>query len=517
MKVHFNSSEDSSDELAPLLVNEQAQAPKSFIPSHAPPSSRRNPQTSWVGATMLIVGAMAGTGVLAVPAATYHSGWAGLGLLAVTCVICIITANLLGSIMFRMDQSAIRDYASLGGAAFGKWGARAAIFAQYSTCVGVSIIFLLLIGILLNGIFTTIPARFLSLMVGIALYIFVIIVLSVKEVAWVSYLAVIATFIGTVFTLVLALQFYLGDTYPCGTGVTNHAYNAVPAGLTHGIESSIATGFAVYSFSFGGHALFPNFYMEMKKKERWVGASIVAYASTFMFLYFPIALVGYLVYGSGLAGSSTVLDAVTRYSSSRQTHIYVSIISGIFILHLLSALPIVCVPICLKIERLVLKKKDRKRRSLKLLLSRAAIVTVLTLTALVFPYFLEMISIVTALTVTFSVFIFPCVFYWKLRTDMSKGKLKTILQRIGLVLIIVFGIGGSVSSLVNAIPSLINAVKCNGNPFHNIFCFGKVCHFGDLDPTCGCFNQIATCGVNATIASLPPSVCYVAKSLMDLM
>lgn len=63
--------------------------------------------------------------------------------------------------------------------------------------------------------------------------------------------------------------------------------------------------------------------------------------------------------------------------------------------------------------------------------------------------------------------------YIKLRTNVKKqGCLRAWLIRVGCVLIIIFGLTGSVFGLMNAIPGLIGAVRHNGNPFAHLFEFG---------------------------------------------
>lgn len=84
-----------------------------------------------------------------------------------------------------------------------------------------------------------------------------------------------------------------------------------------------------------------------------------------------------------------------------------------------------------------------------------------------------MVSILTAISVVLSVYVFPALFFWKLRTSVARnGMVKTVFVRIGLVLIICFGLTGSALSLYSAIPQLIDAVQQNGNPFANLFTFG---------------------------------------------
>jgi amino acid permease len=63
----------------------------------------------------------------------------------------------------------------------GKWLAE---FSVMSTLVGVSIIFLILIGLLLNGTFDTIPRGFWTLVVGGALLLFAIMLPSLNEIKY---------------------------------------------------------------------------------------------------------------------------------------------------------------------------------------------------------------------------------------------------------------------------------------------------------------------------------------------
>jgi hypothetical protein len=192
-----------------------------------------------------------------------------------------------------------------------------------------------------------------------------------------------------------------------------------------------------------------------------------------LLLYLPMAAAGYVAYGRGLDNSSfnTVLDAILFFDPSQRISYY--IINAILILHLLCALPIILTPVCLRFQRALIRDKHaRMSRSWKMILVRVVIITILTIIAVVVPYFLPMISIITDVSVVFSVYIFPAIFYWKLRTNWKRGAVFTVFQRIGLVLIIVYGLLGSALGLREAIPGLIGAVSSSGNPFANIFTFG---------------------------------------------
>ena len=462
------------------------EAPLSFIDNYAPPSSGRSPQNTWLQTAFYMTAQMAGVGVLGMPQATQQSGYLGLPLLVVTAAVCMITANLLGSIMMRMDQAAIRDYPSIGGAAFGRAGAALATASQYSTLAGVSVVFLLLAGNFLNGIVCAVPARFFTVLVGFTMIVLLIAIPVMKvrtdrfslffffflsqEVRFLAYLGVVTTAVAAWYAIVLALVYYFDG--PC--------YNAVPgvapvcAACQHDVfQLSIASGFSVFSFAFGGHSSIPNFFVEMKHPRHFYRTTAVVYPTVLLLLYLPMAAVGYVAYGRGLAQSSfnTVLDTILFFQPSQRVSYYV--INAVLIVHLLCALPIILTPVCLRFQRaLIADKAARMARSWQMVVVRVSVIASLTVVAIVVPYFLPMISIVTDISVVFSVYIFPAIFYWKLRTHWRHGAVLTVLQRAGLVLIILYGLLGSALGLREAIPGLIGAVQQTGNPFANIFTFG---------------------------------------------
>jgi hypothetical protein len=212
---------------------------------------------------------------------------------------------------------------------------------------------------------------------------------------------------------------------------------------------------------------------ELKHPRHFYKTTAVVYPAVLLLLYLPMAAVGYLAYGQGLAQSSfnTVLDAILFFDPSQRVSYYV--INGILILHLLCALPIILTPVCLRFQRALIQDKSaRMSRSWQMIAVRVTVISILTVVAVVVPYFLPMISIVTDVSVVFSVYVFPAVFYWKLRTSWKRGALFTVLQRAGLVLIILYGLLGSALGLREAIPGLIGAVQSSGNPFAGIFAFG---------------------------------------------
>ena len=284
---------------------------------------------------------MAGVGVLGMPAATADSGWLGLVLLIVTAFICMITANLLGSIMMRMPQSSIRDYPSVGGAAFGRFGFMFCNVMQYTTLAGVTVIFMLLAGNFLNAIFCTIPARLFTIMVGIVLAIFLIIVPQMKEAKVFAYLGVATTFLATILACVLSVLYYSDG--PCVSGNAPISISSVCSTCQHDlILATIGTGFSVFSFAFGGHASIPNFVLEMRHPRHFYKTTAVVFPVALFLLYMPMAALGYLAYGRGLdEAHNTILDAIIFFDPGQRAAIIAT--NAILIVHLIVALPIITV------------------------------------------------------------------------------------------------------------------------------------------------------------------------------
>lgn len=76
----------------------------------------------------------------------------------------------------------MKDYPSVGRAAFGTVGFVVATIGQYSLLVGASIIFVVLIGNFLHEIICTVPSRFFMLCVGLVSFVIVFTMPALKKV-----------------------------------------------------------------------------------------------------------------------------------------------------------------------------------------------------------------------------------------------------------------------------------------------------------------------------------------------
>eukprot|EP01116_Phalansterium_solitarium_P008869 TRINITY_DN22833_c0_g1_i1.p1 TRINITY_DN22833_c0_g1~~TRINITY_DN22833_c0_g1_i1.p1 ORF type:complete len:480 (-),score=102.68 TRINITY_DN22833_c0_g1_i1:91-1530(-) len=398
---------------------------------------------SWIFAVSLTVGSMAGGGVLAIPEAVEQTGWAGIALLFIIAVINCITGVLLGKVMEQTPAEKMVDYASIGRHVYRGWAARWAVwastFSQYVTLGGVSIIFLVLVGLLMHALVPKVPHGFWTLVVGVCVSFVVLPMKTLGEAKWMSAFAIVATAAVVFMSVVVSLLFRFSADYAAQESM--FAHQSIKG-------STLATGFSVFTFAFGATALFPNIYAHMSRKEDWDMSMYTAYGLSFMLLYLPIAVVGYYVYGAYLAQTSNMIDALSAFAASN-TPVggVVMAATALIIVHLLTALPIVLVPVLNTIERRIVKPDALLLLRLAI---RAVTIASLTVIALFFPYFLDIISIVTCVSVSMSCYILPCLFYWQL---IRPG----VGMKILLVLIMLFGLLGSGVGIYVAIDELIQA------------------------------------------------------------
>lgn len=144
----------------------------------------------------------------------------------------------------------------------------------------------------------------------------------------------------------------------------------------------------------------------MSIRRDWNKAVLAGYFGA-MLMYTPIAIVGYLVYGSFLGSkqaNGTILGAILSFDP--QTEIVTKVCSVIMVVHILSAYPVVTNPIFLAVESKIMPtdpdEKETKSQLVRRLLIRVLISAVLILMAL----------FVRIIPPAFSPFLFSSLTFW---------------------------------------------------------------------------------------------------------
>jgi len=164
-------------------------------------------------------------------------------------------------------------------------------------------------------------------------------------------------------------------------------------------------------------------------------------------LYFPVAIIGYMVFGSSLDGNDTILRSLSKFLGSYSVP-FIVFANSLFTLHFICAIPIFLTP-CLYSFNNYLKKQEI---NLPDKMTRIIVCVAIIIIALFFPYFTDVMSIVSDLSTSLAAMILPPLFYWKL---MKPSK----LEKCWLALIVVFGFIASVVGIYSAINDLLHNMR----------------------------------------------------------
>lgn len=301
------------------------------------------------------------------------------------------------------------------------------------------------------------------LVAAVLTLVIVIILPALKKAKPIAIFAVLTMWSSCAIIVVLSIIFLA--TKECSAGC--------PTCHTDVVLPSIGNGFSAYAFAFSVHASIPNFFSEMRNQKDMMKANGIAFTSAFFLFAVPLCVFSYAAYGSGMLHvSGTVLDAIVLYTPQFSTAVIAT--RAILVGHLIFALPIILTPVCHLVERIVLSKHHVVgTRSPAMILVRTGLVAMLTLVAMLLPYFQPLMSIVSDVAVVALIYVFPPLFWWRMNSAaLSECTKRNVFTKIGLCLIVLYGCAGSGFGLQISIPALINAIQEGGNPFANFFHFG---------------------------------------------
>jgi len=356
----------------------------------------------------------------------------------------------------------IRDYCDVGHYSMGRIGLIMSQFSVYSTLFGAGVVFLILIGVLMTSVISDAPASFWTLLVGVVVLEPICICFKTfTELKIISYFGFLAT---TVVVLVAAGS---SIAYRCSSSYKHDRYNGTTDYYkTQWVTNfhSEVTAFSVFTFAFGATAVFPNIYQHMAEPHLWSRSVNVGYLLVTT-IVLPLAVFAYIAYGNYLSNVSTILEALSAKNGT-----YGSVVSKfcslVMVFHILAAFPLLINPVFRFFELSLLSGTDGSEPSFVFRsLSRSVLLAVLILLGIVVPYFLEVMGLISSISLTISGYILPCLFYFVVCRPSTP-------HRVLCVLIIVFGIAAcGVGSYSNTV-SLIDAIRSHQNPFSCIFYFG---------------------------------------------
>jgi len=404
-----------------------------------PPTSART-VTAGVAAVMLVA-EMAGSGVLALPRALANTGWGGLLLIMFLGVSVGFSGTRLGLCWVILEEKfppyrkACRTpYPTIGFHALGPSGRALVVVAQNVTLVGVTTVFLILSGDLLQALLGPYEPVVLGSHCWCTLLTGAVLLplswLGTPKDFWPSAVVAMATTMLAVVVVVVQLGFQK-DQY-------KDADYSTPS------FNTFFLGFGTILFSFGGAATFPTIQNDMKDRSRFPSSVGTAFTAL-LAMYLPLSAVGYGIVGAGVPGN--ILRSVDGVA--------VQLTQGLVVMHLWTAYVILVNPVTQGLEEIfrIPRKFGWKRCVL-----RSAVVVFEVLIGLAIPDFGKILDLVGGSTVALMSFILPPVCYLRLSDEIDDNNEPArevpYYERTLLYIVLVTGVLGGITATWSAVTNL---------------------------------------------------------------
>jgi len=398
-----------------------------------------------ITAAIFLSGEMAGSGVLALPAAMIGTGgWLGLMLILLFTANAGFSGTRLGLCWIMLEEryeefrGEVRDpYPAIAEKAVGRWGRIASLVAISLTLYGGGCVFIVLIAQLLGSLIGSAGFQ-LSLCVWM-----VIVAVCLTPLTWMGTpkdfwpIAV-----GALITTCLACLLVIITCVLDGTQIEEKVF---PTPTYDGTFKA----FGSIMFAFAGASTFPTIQADMKDRSKFNYSAVMAMGVLFL-IYFPMAAGCYFSLGD------QVTDNIVLAMSDGWQRMTVEIM---LLLHLVTAYPIITNPPAQFFEQMLNIPSDFNWQRCAF---RSLSVACLLFVAETVPSFGAILDLVGASTVTLLTFVFPPYFYMKL-ADASIGRKEWVERKLplweriycwGLILI---GIAGGVCATVIAVNNIFSS------------------------------------------------------------
>lgn len=279
---------------------------------------RRKGRTSLVGTVFNFVCVCVGAGILGLPIALKLVGWFGIVLMFIVAFVSNSTAKfLIGCIHAPVPEGVkIRCYEDIGAACFGNIGRRFVSVLQSVTLVGVSTIFLVIIGGNMS--------RLVKNNVSFGSHVWVLIFgCCIMPIAWlktmkeISFLAFFGAFSSAMVAGTIMFKGFIDGT--------SESFKTTDFFIGSGLPNAFNT----IVFSFGFHSVLPHIEMMMENREDFPKVSNIS--CSIIFTIYALSSAGaYYCYGSNV-------DAINGILANMGSSDIVQIARALIVAHLFFA------------------------------------------------------------------------------------------------------------------------------------------------------------------------------------
>ncbi|KXN74309.1 hypothetical protein CONCODRAFT_76940 [Conidiobolus coronatus NRRL 28638] len=366
---------------------------------HGPAADRDAGGSTWA-AFINIVCLLAGTGTLGLPKAVSNGGWLSLILVVLGASLAHYNAQLVIQCIYSQPDRRLEGFAEIGEVSFGKWGRWIVQTLSFGMCLGISCIYIILIGTNLYEL-----ARFYDLDISVKIWITIsgivvglpyVCIKTMREVTALGIFGALCTLVVVVICIVRSLEDYPREL-------------AAKEVITYDIVnwSGIPLALTTIAFSFGGNAVFPHIEHAMQRPKNFAKATASSIGMVGLW-YVAISIVCYFVYSNGV--QSPVYESIPK-----DKWFVASLV--IITLHVIMACPIYLCSFSLDLENafnISTEYMTPNKERIVRISSRVITCAVITGISLVLPYFDSFMNLVGAITNGGLVFIVPPICHLKL-------------------------------------------------------------------------------------------------------
>lgn len=423
--LHRESSINEQSRLLSSTTNHEeytaiAEADEDLITSDEVFGFSTVPQTIFNGINTLI-----GIGLLSLPMGMYYSGWIAGSIILLLCALSTkYTAKVLAKCILKNDE--LKTYGDIARYCFGDAAHAIVVFTFSIDLLSAGISMIIIFADSFNAVFG-LPKLYLKLF--ISLIFFVLSFIRLDVLSNLSLLGIIST---TLIVLIILVSGLISTDY--GSLLKPAQTSLWPNDTLH-----LFLSLGIFMSPFGGHAIFPELYNDMRHPNKYDSAVSTIFQFTWLIDYLMGAL-GYMMFGSDIE------DQITKNVIGNSVW-WVKLMFGV----LLGILPItkgalITRPIITLVDQLTLKQG--KFESTTKFINRVVVILIFAVTSLIFTNFGLIMSFLGSAICFAICIIYPLSFYYKLyHKEFSTIKKYTLLASI--VVSFILAVCGTVAVAVS--------------------------------------------------------------------
>lgn len=392
----------------------------------------------------LIAGEMAGSGVLALPRALVKTGWVGVPIIIVMCLVAAFSGKRLGDCWTiiedrdpNMRSRKRNPYAIIAEQTLGKTWSVIVSMAIIVTLFGASVVYLLLAAQIIEQVF-------LAIIPSLTICTWYLIVVGAMTPLMFFGTPRDMTFTGIIAfgSTVIACVLYFIE-------MMNEIHPFVFRWGIHGFQDFFLA-FGTIMFAFGGASTFPTIQNDMSDKSKFSKSLHYSFAAILL-LYLPIAIGGYAVYGESVA--SNVAASLMATPLTLVANVLMAI-------HLVFAFIILINPVCQEMEELYSVPQDSIGWRMAVRLSIMAGILFIGESV---PRFYTILALVGGSSVALLTYILPSYCYLSLISQAPRpgqaavqtpGWMKMVCYEV-----IALGVLGGIASTYSAISAIFSTAQ----------------------------------------------------------